>query len=70
MVLAGSGADLVAAEFGGSGASEIAHRDSEPDIAALLRLALRAPPPDSAPRPLYLRGPDARPQVDKRIARR
>jgi tRNA threonylcarbamoyl adenosine modification protein YeaZ len=69
-VLAGSGADLVAAEAAGGIAVLIAHRDSAPNVEALLRLAARAQPDGRAPRPLYLRPPDAKPQADKRIARR
>jgi tRNA threonylcarbamoyl adenosine modification protein YeaZ len=67
VVLAGSGADLVAGAIGGT--VEIAHRESAPDIAAMVRLELRAPPSSAAPRPLYLRPPDAKPQADKRMAR-
>jgi tRNA threonylcarbamoyladenosine biosynthesis protein TsaB len=62
MVLAGSGADLVLAAHAGPGRYDVAHRESAPDMATLLRLALAAPPPEDAPRPLYLRAPDARPQ--------
>jgi tRNA threonylcarbamoyladenosine biosynthesis protein TsaB len=48
----------------------VAHRRSSPDIATLCRLALAAPPPTAAPRPLYLRPPDAKPQTAARIAHR
>jgi tRNA threonylcarbamoyladenosine biosynthesis protein TsaB len=69
MALAGSGAGLVMAELASPGGVDVIHRDSAPDIGTLLRLGLAAPPPDHPPRPLYLRAPDARPQLDKRIAR-
>jgi tRNA threonylcarbamoyl adenosine modification protein YeaZ len=66
-VLAGSGADRVAAALP-EGFAPIAHRASAPDMHALLRLAMRAPVSGAPPRPLYLRPPDAKPQLDKRIA--
>jgi tRNA threonylcarbamoyl adenosine modification protein YeaZ len=67
MRLAGSGADLVLAAAGR--AVPVVHRDSSPDIAAVLRLGLGAPAPAAAPRPLYLRPPDAKPQASARVAR-
>ena len=66
MVIAGSGAPMVAALVPDA---EVAHTLSAPDIATLLALALAAPDPVSPPRPLYLRAPDAKPQLDKRVAR-
>jgi tRNA threonylcarbamoyladenosine biosynthesis protein TsaB len=66
MVLAGSGAPMVAALVEGA---EIVHTLSAPDIAAVLALAVAAPDPVSPPRPLYLRAPDAKPQLDKTVAR-
>jgi tRNA threonylcarbamoyladenosine biosynthesis protein TsaB len=68
MVLAGSGSRLVAASFPAS--TRIVHEDTAPDIAALVRLGLEAPPPSGPPRPLYLRPPDARPQAAAMVARR
>lgn len=68
MVLAGSGADIVAAKR--RGAVEIVHRRSAPDLAGLVELAERAPDTGLPPRPLYLRAPDARPQLGKEVARR
>ena len=65
-VVAGSGADLVAA---GTGVT-IAHRRATADIADLVRLGRAAPPPTAAPRPLYLRPPDAKPQANAAVARR
>jgi tRNA threonylcarbamoyladenosine biosynthesis protein TsaB len=64
--LAGSGADALAAVGLGN---PIVHRESSPDIAALLRLARQAPEQGEAPRPLYLRPPDAKPQMDAQVRR-
>lgn len=58
-VLAGAGADLVAS--GGAAGARIVHRASAPDLAAFIRLALATEPTGEAPRPLYLRAPDAAP---------
>jgi tRNA threonylcarbamoyl adenosine modification protein YeaZ len=68
MRLAGSGADLVRAAAGRD--VPVVHRNSSPDIAAVLRLAERAPAALAPPKPLYLRPPDAKPQAAARIARR
>jgi tRNA threonylcarbamoyl adenosine modification protein YeaZ len=68
MVLAGSGAPLVAAALASPPA--ITHTAAAPDIAALVRLGLAAPPPAGPPRPLYLRPPDAKPQAAAAVARR
>jgi tRNA threonylcarbamoyladenosine biosynthesis protein TsaB len=70
MLIAGSGADLILAALPMDSKAEVAHRHSAPDIAALCRLALAAPAPTAAPRPLYLRAPDAKPQGSARVARR
>jgi tRNA threonylcarbamoyl adenosine modification protein YeaZ len=67
-VLAGSGADALAATSGSE--ARIVHRRAAPDIAALVRLARVAPAQTEAPRPLYLRAPDAKPQTNARVARR
>jgi tRNA threonylcarbamoyl adenosine modification protein YeaZ len=67
MQLAGSGADLVGKAA--RRAVPVIHRDSSPEIAAVLRLGARAPAPTAAPKPLYLRPPDAKPQAAARIAR-
>jgi tRNA threonylcarbamoyl adenosine modification protein YeaZ len=67
MQLAGSGADLVRAAAGRD--VHVIHRDSSPDIAAVLRLGAHAPAPSAPPKPLYLRPPDAKPQAAARIAR-
>ncbi|MEX0853736.1 MAG: tRNA (adenosine(37)-N6)-threonylcarbamoyltransferase complex dimerization subunit type 1 TsaB, partial [Bauldia sp.] len=68
--IAGSGADAVAAVLAGGSAARVVHRHAAADVAALLRLARSAPLASGPPRPLYLRPPDAKPQVAARIARR
>jgi tRNA A37 threonylcarbamoyladenosine modification protein TsaB len=68
MVLAGSGAPLVAAAMASPPA--IVHTAAAPDIAALVRLGVAAPPPAGPPRPLYLRPPDAKPQAAAAVTRR
>ena len=69
-MLAGSGAEAIAAAIGGDTESRIIHRRSAPDIAALLNLARRASPPQESPKPLYLGSPDARPRLDSVVTRR
>ena len=59
-VLAGAGADAVAAVLGGSVAP--VSRAATADIATFARLALRADRRPLPPKPLYLRKPDAKPQ--------
>ena len=67
LILVGAGAPLLAAALGES-RPEIAGLADAPDISdvALLALAARQ---GAAPRPLYARGADARPQTDKAVAR-
>jgi tRNA threonylcarbamoyl adenosine modification protein YeaZ len=67
MVLAGSGAELVAERLGSP--VDVVHDRSSPDLAALMELARSAADTGSPPRPLYLRAPDARPQQGKEVAR-
>ena len=67
-VLAGSGADTLAAVVAGD--RRIVHRRSAPDIATLLRMAATAPAQSAPPRPLYLRPPDAKPQLVGQVGRR
>lgn len=69
-VLAGSGADLVIAALPMDVTPTIAHRDVAPSLATLCALAASMPPSADAPRPLYLRPPDAKPQAAAAIARR
>ncbi len=66
--LAGSGADLVAAQAEQD--VTILHRRASPDILAVAALGRAAIPDGSPPRPLYLRPPDAKPQAAKAVARR
>jgi tRNA threonylcarbamoyladenosine biosynthesis protein TsaB len=70
-VVAGNAADMVVALLPkGVAAPAIVHRRSAPDIVALARIGLRSPESNVAPRPLYLRPPDAKPQAAKAVARR
>lgn len=68
-LLAGAGADQILAELGQFDEARVVHRDAAPDITTLLRLARDAPAPASAPRPLYLRPPDAKPQAAFAVSR-
>jgi tRNA A37 threonylcarbamoyladenosine modification protein TsaB len=68
-LLAGSAAAVLAVAAGVA-ADRVVHASPAADVAALLRLARRAEAPGAAPRPLYLRPPDARPQAAARVARR
>lgn len=70
MLIAGSGSDLIVAALPMDVTVRVAHRDASADVAALCRLAAAAPTPTSAPKPLYLRPPDAKPQTAARIAHR
>lgn len=69
MALCGSAARLLA---GSSGASGLAFgpEDAAPDIAAVAALAARRPLTQEKPKPLYLRGADARPQEGFALPRR
>jgi tRNA threonylcarbamoyl adenosine modification protein YeaZ len=69
-VLAGSGADLVIAALPMDVRPRVIHRNAAPDIATLCRVALAAPAAAGAPKPLYIRPPDAKPQGAAKIARR
>ncbi|MCJ2053652.1 tRNA (adenosine(37)-N6)-threonylcarbamoyltransferase complex dimerization subunit type 1 TsaB [Methylobacterium sp. J-070] len=70
MLLAGSGAPALAAALAERGVSARVTGVTGPDIASVASLGLLADPEQALPRPLYLRGPDARPQDHARIARR
>lgn len=70
ILLAGSGAPLVAASIGAAAASRVVHIRSAPDIATLLRLGIAAEGPFASPRPLYIRAPDAKPQAAAAVPRR
>ncbi len=69
-LIAGSGSAALAEILGDEARARTVHERSAPDIAALCRLARAAPLTGEAPRPLYLRPPDAKPQTAGRIARR
>ena len=69
-LIAGSGAAALAEILGDEARARTVHENAAPDIASLCRLALVAAPSGEAPRPLYLRPPDAKPQTAGRIARR
>ena len=69
VMLTGSGANLVAAALAARGVSARVAGIGAPDIASVASLGLVADPAQALPRPLYLRGPDARPQDHARIAR-
>ena len=60
--VAGSGADAVLAEAGERRPPDAGLRGATADIAFYARLAVAKPLSDEKPRPLYLRGADARPQ--------
>lgn len=66
-IVAGSGADAVTAV---DPALAVVHRHSAPDMAAFLSLATNAPLQTGAPRPLYIRPPDAIAATDFAVARR
>ncbi|MBE7249389.1 tRNA (adenosine(37)-N6)-threonylcarbamoyltransferase complex dimerization subunit type 1 TsaB [Methylobacterium mesophilicum SR1.6/6] len=70
IVLTGSGAPLLAAALAERGVEARVAGVAGPDIASVASLGLLADPAQALPRPLYLRGPDARPQDHARIARR
>ncbi|MDP4002625.1 tRNA (adenosine(37)-N6)-threonylcarbamoyltransferase complex dimerization subunit type 1 TsaB [Methylobacterium sp. NEAU K] len=70
VVLIGSGAPLLAAALSARGVSARIAGLGAPEIASVASLGLVADPSQALPRPLYLRGPDARPQDHARIARR
>ncbi|MDF2598825.1 MAG: peptidase glycoprotease [Methylobacterium brachiatum] len=69
VVLTGSGATLVASALAARGVAARVAGLGAPEITAVASLGLVADPAQALPRPLYLRGPDARPQDHARIAR-
>jgi tRNA threonylcarbamoyl adenosine modification protein YeaZ len=68
-LIAGTGAPAVAASAIGLDIL-VQHAWPAPDIAWVARLGLVADPAQAAPKPLYLRAPDAQPQATAGIARR
>jgi tRNA threonylcarbamoyladenosine biosynthesis protein TsaB len=69
VLLTGSGGPLLAAALAERGIRASVAGVTAADIAAVAALGLVADPDQALPRPLYLRGPDARPQDHARIAR-
>lgn len=69
VLLAGSGSPALAVALAERGVNARVSRVTGPDIASVASLGLLADPEQALPRPLYLRGPDARPQDHARIAR-
>jgi tRNA threonylcarbamoyladenosine biosynthesis protein TsaB len=71
LILTGSGAPALAADAWGQGIEAIiADAPPAPDISFVARLGALADPAQALAKPLYLRGPDARPQDAARIPRR
>jgi tRNA threonylcarbamoyl adenosine modification protein YeaZ len=68
--LAGSGSDLVIAALPMDQRPVVVHRRASVDIVSLCNLARAAPEPTAAPKPLYVRAPDAKPQAAARIPHR
>ena len=66
--IVGSGAGAVAAET--AGVEVAVQAKSFPDILWVARLGLVADPSTALPKPIYLRGPDAKPQDQARLTRR
>ena len=69
VILTGSGAPLVAQALSTRGIAASIAGTGVADIAAVAQLGMVADPAHALPRPLYLRGPDARPQDHARVAR-
>jgi tRNA threonylcarbamoyladenosine biosynthesis protein TsaB len=68
--LVGSGAALLGAECWGQGIdAHLSDSPAAPDIAWVARIGALADPAQALPKPLYLRGPDARSQESARIPR-
>jgi tRNA threonylcarbamoyl adenosine modification protein YeaZ len=71
VTLIGSGAPAVAVEALAVGVDAVAPAvPAAPEIAWVARLGLAADPAQALPKPLYLRGPDAKPQDHARLPRR
>lgn len=71
IALNGSGAPALAVEALTSGIDAVVPSGSgQPDIAWVARLGMAADPAQAMPKPLYLRGPDAKPQDQARLPRR
>jgi tRNA threonylcarbamoyladenosine biosynthesis protein TsaB len=71
VTLIGSGGPAVATEALAVGVDAVAPAvPAAPEIAWVARLGLAADPAQALPKPLYLRGPDAKPQDQARLPRR
>jgi tRNA threonylcarbamoyl adenosine modification protein YeaZ len=71
VLLTGSGAPLLAAEAWAQGIDvTVTEAPLAPEITWVARVGAHADPAQALPKPLYLRGPDAKPQEGARIARR
>jgi tRNA threonylcarbamoyladenosine biosynthesis protein TsaB len=69
--IVGSGAELVARAWPrGAAPPELVDQRPAPDIAWIARLGAVASPAEGPPKPLYLRAPDAQPQLAGRLPRR
>jgi tRNA threonylcarbamoyl adenosine modification protein YeaZ len=68
--LVGSGAALLGAECWAQGIdAQLSDGPAAPDIAWVARIGALADPAQALPKPLYLRGPDAKPQDAQRVPR-
>ncbi|KAA2235790.1 tRNA (adenosine(37)-N6)-threonylcarbamoyltransferase complex dimerization subunit type 1 TsaB [Salinarimonas soli] len=71
VVITGSGAAVIAAEAIEAGVSvDLSLAEVTPHVAWIARLGAIADPAHALPKPLYLKGPDAKPQAHARVARR
>jgi tRNA threonylcarbamoyladenosine biosynthesis protein TsaB len=69
--IVGSAADLIARSWPrGEPPPALVDRRAAPDIGWIARLGAAAADAEGPPKPLYLRAPDARPQVAARLPRR
>jgi len=69
-VITGSAAELVAAHWPSGSPAPLVETHAAPDIGWVARLGAAAREEGAAPKPLYLRRPDARPQDAGRLPRR
>jgi tRNA threonylcarbamoyladenosine biosynthesis protein TsaB len=71
VALTGSGAPAIAVEALTAGVDAVVASGSGlPDIVWVARLGLAAEPAQALPKPLYLRGPDAKPQDQAQLPHR
>ena len=69
-LIVGSAAPLVAASWPAEAALPAVMQQGAPDIEWVARLGAASQDADTAPKPLYLRAPDAKPQERSRLPRR